>query len=82
MAEACTHLLLGCMGAEEHSQFKDHVEHAVGAVGLQQLYNVGVFQHVADAGFPLQIWEDRNQTMFTFNKKKIAGAQLLQKALV
>lgn len=57
------------MCAEEHSQFKDHVEHAVGAVGLQQLHNVGVFQHVADAGFSLQIWEDRNQTMFTFNKK-------------
>lgn len=37
-------------------QLEDHVEHAVGAVGLQQLHDVGVFQHVADAGLPLQIW--------------------------
>lgn len=42
-------------GYRSHLQFKDHVEHAIGAVGLQQLHDVGVFQHVADAGFSLQI---------------------------
>lgn len=46
-----------CMVGED-LQFKDHVEHAVGAVGLQQLNDVGVFQHVADAGLSLQIWKE------------------------
>uniref|UniRef100_A0A3Q2YK21 Uncharacterized protein n=1 Tax=Hippocampus comes TaxID=109280 RepID=A0A3Q2YK21_HIPCM len=36
-------------------QFEDHVEHPVGAVGLQQFHNVRVFEHVADAGLPLQV---------------------------
>lgn len=38
-------------------QFKDHVEHAIRAIGLQQLHDVGVFQHVADTGLSLQIWQ-------------------------
>lgn len=45
---------------KEHNtdlQLKDHVEHAIRAVGLQQLHDVGVFQHVADAGLPLQIYK-------------------------
>ena len=37
-------------------QFKDHVEHAIRAVGLQQLHDVRVFEHVADTGLALQIW--------------------------
>lgn len=42
-------------------QFKDHVEHAIRAVGLQELHDVGVFQHVADAGLSLQIWQGDGQ---------------------
>lgn len=44
-----------------HLQFKDHVEHAIGAVSLQQLHDVGVFQHVADARLSLQICEKEIQ---------------------
>lgn len=38
-----------------HLQFKDHVEHALGTVGLQQLDNVRMLQHVTYCGFAFQI---------------------------
>lgn len=37
-------------------QLKDHVEHSIRAVCLQKLHYVWMFQHVADARFPLQIY--------------------------
>lgn len=37
------------------SQLEDHVEHAVRAVCLHQLYDVRVLQHVTDTGLSLQI---------------------------
>lgn len=36
-------------------QFEDHVEHALGTVGLQQLDNVRMLQHVTYCGFAFQI---------------------------
>lgn len=44
-----------------HLQLKYHVEHPIWAVRLQQLHNVGVLQHVADAGLPLQICKGRER---------------------
>lgn len=39
-------------------QLKDHVEHSIWAIGFQQLHDMGVFQHVTDAGLPLQVWKE------------------------
>lgn len=36
-------------------QFKDHVEHSIRAVRLQQLHDVGVLEHVTDTGLTLQV---------------------------
>lgn len=36
-------------------QLEDHVQHPIRAVGFQQLDDVGMFQHVTDAGFSLEI---------------------------
>ena len=38
-------------------EFKDHVKHALRAVGLQQLHNVWVLEHVANRGLALQVVE-------------------------
>lgn len=46
-----------------HLQLKDHVEHAIRAVGLQQFHDVRVFQHVADTGLSLQIWQTEIKQM-------------------
>lgn len=43
-------------------QFKDHVEHAIRAIGLQKLHDMGVFQHVADTGLSLQVWHREIET--------------------
>ena len=42
-------------------ELKDHVEHPLAGVGLQQLHDVGVFEHVADGRLPLQVvqWQAR-----------------------
>lgn len=47
------HLYL-CVGVS-HLQLEDHVEHALGTVGLQQLDNVRMLQHVTYCGFAFQI---------------------------
>ena len=36
-------------------ELKHHVEHPLAGVGLQQLHDVGVFEHVADSRLPLQV---------------------------
>ena len=36
-------------------EFENHVEHALRAVGLQQLDDVRVLQHVADGGLALEV---------------------------
>lgn len=43
-----------CVGVS-HLQLEDHVEHALGTVGLQQLDNVRMLQHVTYCGFAFQI---------------------------
>ena len=32
-----------------------HVEHPLAGVGLQQLHDVRVLEHMADGGFPLEV---------------------------
>lgn len=49
-------------------QFKDHIEHAIRAIGLQQLHNVGVLEHVTDAGLTLQVWKGNVLTHSTQNQ--------------
>lgn len=48
-------------------QFKDHVEHAIRAIGLQQLHNVGMLEHVTDAGLTLQVWKGNVLTHSTIS---------------
>ena len=36
-------------------ELEHHVEHPLAGVGLQQLHDVGVFEHVADGRLPLQV---------------------------
>jgi len=47
------------MGWEEpdNLQLEHHVEHSLGTVGLQQLDNVRMLQHVTYCGLALQICE-------------------------
>lgn len=48
-------------------QFKDHVEHAIRAIGLQKLHNVGMLEHVTDAGLTLQVWKGNVLTHSTIS---------------
>lgn len=53
----CSIMLSGILARPGDLQLENHVEHPIWAVCLQQLHNVGVLQHVTDAGLPLQIWK-------------------------
>lgn len=61
------HLVLRHEG-KKTLQFKDHVEHSIRAVGLQQLHNVGVLEHVTDTGLALQVWKRKKcgQSVFEY----------------
>ncbi len=59
-------------------QLKHHVEHPIRAVGLQKLHYVSMFQHVADARFPLQIYrKTKNRLISVSNQAKFTNTELL-----
>lgn len=41
----------------QHLLLKHHIEHAIGTVGLKQLHYMGMLQHMAYTGLPLQVYK-------------------------
>lgn len=62
-------MLSGILARPGDLQLENHVEHPIWAVRLQQLHNVGVLQHVTDAGLPLQIWKHTQKNRDQERKK-------------
>lgn len=60
-----------CHKVQGYSLFKHHVEHPLRRVGLEQLNNVLMFQHMTDGGLALQVCgeERRGRTLLTERMK-------------
>lgn len=61
-----------------HLLFEYHVEHALGAVGLQQFDNMWMLQHVTYCCLAFQIW---NKKTCNKQKNKLHDFQLMKNAL-